>query len=124
MPVMKCGFVMPKQTLDYRRPIREEPALPWYQSDLAAAAVTAALILAANAWLVYVADKSWGFWVWIFILIPIANGLLASVLLACSPLVRIVSGMSASLHIWVTLIGCGAAVFVDAALIFAQLHGC
>jgi hypothetical protein len=32
--------------------------------------------------------------------------------------------MSASLHAWVTLIGCGGAVLVDAAVIFAQLHGC
>jgi hypothetical protein len=115
---------MPQQTLDYQRPIRDEPALPWYKTDLATAAVTAGMILAANGWLVWNADKSWGFWLWVFVFIPVANGVLAAVLLACSPIVRIVSGVSASLHVWVTLIGCGAAIFVDAAIIFAQLHGC
>lgn len=115
---------MPQQTLDYQRPIREKPALPWYKTDLAAAGVTAGVILAANGWLVWNADKSWGFWLWVFFLCPAANGVLAAVLLACSPIVRSVSGMSASLHVWVTLIGCGAAVVVDAAVIFAQIHGC
>ena len=100
---------MPQQTLDYRRPIREEPALPWYKTDLATAAVTVAIILAANGWLVWNADKSSGFWLWVFVFILGANGVLAAVLLACSPIVRMVSGVSASLHVWVTLIGCAAA---------------
>jgi hypothetical protein len=115
---------MPQQTLDYQRPIREKPALPWYKTDLATAAVTVGIVLAANGWLVWSADKSWGFWLWVLVFIPVANGVLAGVLLACSPIVRIVSGVSASLHVWVTLVGCGAAIFVDAAIIFAQLHGC
>jgi hypothetical protein len=115
---------MPQQTLHYQRPIREEPALPWYKTDLAAAAVTVGIIFAANGWLVWNADKSWGFWLWVFVFIPVANGVLAAVLLACSPIVRMVSGVSASLHVWVTLIGCAAAIFVDAAIILAQLHGC
>ena len=116
--------VMPQQTLNYRPPIREKPALPWFKADFATASVTAGIILAANGWLLWNADKSWGFWLWVFFLIPAANGVLAAVLLACSPIVRLVSGMSASSHVWVTLIGCGAAVLVDAAIIFAQLHGC
>src|SRR5436190_22326336 len=115
---------MPQQTLDYQRPIREEPALPWYKTDLATAAATAGIILAGNGWLVWHADKSWGFWLWVFVYIPAANGVMAAVLLLCSPIVRRVSGMSATLHVWVTLIGCGAAVFVDAAIILAQFHGC
>ena len=101
---------MPQQTLEYQRPIREKTALPWYKTDLATGAVTVAIILAANGWLVWNADKSWGFWLWVFVFIPVANGILAGVLLACSPIVRIVSGVSASLHVWVTLIGCGAAI--------------
>jgi hypothetical protein len=111
---------MPRPTLDYRRPLPEERPLPWYQSDLVTAAVTAAIILAANGWLLWNADTGWGFLFWAFVLIPIANGLLAAVLLACSPIVRLVSGMSASLHVWVTLVGCGGAVFVDAAVILLR----
>jgi hypothetical protein len=115
---------MRQKTLDYRRPVREEPALPWYKTDLAASGVTTGIILAADGWLVWNADKSWGFWLWVFVFIPVANGVLALVLLACSPIVRKVSGVSAWLHVWVTLIGCASAIFVDAAIIFAQLHGC
>jgi hypothetical protein len=73
-----------QQTLDYRRPIREKAALPWCRTDLAPAAVTAAIILAANGWLLWNADKSWGFWLWVFLIIPVANGVLTAVLLACS----------------------------------------
>ena len=115
---------MPQKTLDYRRPTREKPSLPWYKTDLVTAGVTVAIILAANGWLVWNADKSWSFWPWGFVFIPIANGLLAAALFVCSSIVRMVSGVSASLHVWVTLIGCAGAVFVDAAVIFAQLHGC
>ena len=85
------------------------------------AGVTVAVILVANGWLVWFADKSWGFWVWVFVFVPLANAALAVVLLACSPIVRRVAGMSAALHVWVTLVGCAIAVFVDAAIIIGWL---
>jgi hypothetical protein len=86
--------------------------------------VTAAVILGVNAWLVWHADKSWGFWLWAFFLIPAANALLTGALVACSPLVRLVSGASAGLHVRVTLLGCLLAVIIDAAIIIHLLHGC
>ena len=115
---------MPPPTLDYRRPLRDQRPLPWYKTDLAPAAVAAAIILVVNGWLVWSADTGWGFWVWVFVLIPLANAILAGALLACSPVVRWISGMSTSLHVRVTLFGCAIAVAADAAIVFARLHGC
>lgn len=50
--------------------------------------------------------------------IPLANVALAIGLLACCPLVRKVTSLSASLHVWVSIIGCVIATIVDYVLIF------
>lgn len=113
--------IMPQQTLDYRR--HEESPPLWYRSDWATAVVTIGIILSTNGWLVWSADKGWGFPLWVFALIPLANGVLAVLLVVCSPIVRRIFGTPMSLHVWITVIGCGTAVLVDAALIFALLHG-
>src|SRR5690554_5742913 len=109
---------MPNKILDYRRPIRVTPGLPWYRSDLVAACGMVGIILLVNGFMLDMADRDL-YLLWIIFYIPLVNGALASVLLFCSPIFRAISGMSASLHVWVTLIGCAAAIVIDIAIFFA-----
>lgn len=82
------------------------------------------LITAVNFILVHMADRSWGFFGWVFGIIPATNLILGLFLLALCPLVRALTGWSAALHVCVTVIGCILAVMIDAAIILSQLHGC
>lgn len=111
-------------TLDYHRPTRTPPAVPWYRTNVFTTALAALFILAANLYILHIADTGWGSWLWAFFLAPLGNAVIAGVSLAFTPLVHRLTGASAAAQVRVTLYGCFAASILDAIVIFALAHGC
>lgn len=110
---------MPRRILHYQGPIEKKPApSSGHLSTWIAPALTPAIIIAVNAWLVWDAPEDMGSLFWVFFIVPIANACLATLLLFCWPIFDRVSGTSTFLHTWISVAGCIAAMFIDGAIIF------
>ncbi|HET6249822.1 MAG TPA: hypothetical protein VFE47_19185 [Tepidisphaeraceae bacterium] len=101
--------------LDYHRPV---PTLPWYRSDLLMAPIPIVAIAGVNGWFLMHMDQGWGFLFWIVLGIIPANAALFLALLAMTPLVRLITGMSASLYVWLTVACSVLAAIGDVAYLF------
>jgi len=109
---------MPRRVLHYQRPIEKKPKRSSsHLSTWIAPALTPAIIIAFNAWLVCDAPRGMGSLLWMLAIIPAANACLAVALLFCWPIFDRVSGTSVFLHTWISIAGCIAAIFVDMAII-------
>jgi ABC-type multidrug transport system permease subunit len=92
-----------------------EQGLYSWKGNLAAAALSIVVIVAANAWLVWRTDKNWGlFWIWIWYFVPAANMLLMLLGISFRHLVRRRFAVRTLTYVSVVICGCFTAIFVDA----------